>query len=744
MEVNFNQIPDQLKRLSQWVNWTVEERGGKVTKIPINPKTGGQAQSNNPLTWGTFNAAVERFRKCENDHIEGIGFMLSGNGLCGLDLDDCIDEDGNIYPLAKEIVNMANSYTEVTPSGKGLRIFAKGELPTGRRKKADFEVYNSGRFLTVTGNHLEGTPATIEQRDKEISEIHRQMFGTKKATPNKENTPSSSSPLPDDSALLHRAMNAANGERFKKLWEGDSSNHPSPSEADLALCSMLAFWTNNDGNRIDRLFRQSKLMRPKWDEKHFADGRTYGQVTIQKAIEQTHETYSKPETKTTPSTGSLLNYNLTDAGNAECFKDLYADQYVFVREKKKWLTFDGIRWTDDNGQALLRMLDTVRLRGRQAMELLLDLESRKSAVKWSLSSESRMKLSAALSIAESMISQSITSFDADPWLLCCENGAVDLRTGNLLTPTKGDWFYKSTNVSYAPEARCERFLQFLEEVFSGDKCIIDFVQKAIGYSLTALTVEQVLFILYGTGANGKSVFLNLIGDLLGDYSITTPASTFKDNPYHDAIPNDIARMAGARLVKSIEVKEGTRLNEERIKALTGGDQVTARFLHNEFFDFTPICKFWIAVNHKPVIRGSDEAIWRRIRLIPFEVFFPPERRDPHLNEKLRSELPGILTWAVEGCLKWQKDGLEPVGKVKEWTDSYRAESDLIAQFLEEKTEKTLTGRTKAGDLYKAYTGWCQEHGEYAITGKKFSNRLEEKGFSKKKDSYVFYHGVELL
>jgi len=447
---------------------------------------------------------------------------------------------------------------------------------------------------------------------------------------------------------------------------------------------------------------------------------------------------------------SLLNFHLTDAGNAEAFKELFGDQYVFVPEKKKWLQFDRTRWREDD-QIILKMLGTVRERARQAVDHLAtnpgtntNDDRIKNIVKWCLSSESRMKLNAALSIAESMLPHSITSFDQDPLILCCANGPVDLRTGDILLPKKEHWLYKSTNIPYDPEARRDRFSQFIQEVFDGDEEVIDFVQKAVGYSLTGLTTEQVLFILYGTGANGKSVFLNLIGDLLGDYSLTTPASTFKDNPYHDGIPNDIARMAGARFVKSIEVKEGTRLNEERIKALTGGDKVTARYLHNEFFEFIPVCKFWIAVNHKPIVRGSDEAIWRRIRLIPFEVFFPPESRDPHLYEKLKTELPGILSWAVEGCLKWQREGLEPVGKVRTATETYRAESDLIAQFLEEKTIKSLTGKTKAGDLYKGYEAWCKEHGEFVITGTKFGKRMEEKGFSKKKTDYVYYLGIELI
>jgi putative DNA primase/helicase len=747
MELNLTGIPEELKEYPNWVCWTMDVRDGKPTKVPLNPKTGGNAQSNNPSTWGNYEIAVQRYRECENDRIQGIGF-IPNNGYVGIDLDHCRDpETGQIQPWAQEIIEQFKSYTEVTPSQAGVRIWIKGNLPDHGRKKGNIEMYAAGRFFTVTGHHLEGTPHEIHHCEVELKKVHAEIFGdSPKSKMGSVSSPKTSLDLANVD-LMRKAMEAANGDKFNRLWTGDFSEYPSQSEADFALCLLLAFWTKRDAARIDSLFRQSGLMREKWNEKHYGDGRTYGQATIQKAIEETTEVYSESQrderTESPSHTTSLLHYHLTDAGNAECFKELFGDQNIFIPEKKKWLRFDGIKWSEDQ-QVLLKMLETVRLRGKQAMSVLEDPEARKAAVKWSLASESRMRLNAALSVAEPMLSQGINSFDSNPWVLCCSNGAIDLKTGKLITPTREDWLYKSTNVPYDPVARCERFSQFLDEVFNGDRQIMDFVQKAMGYSLTGLTVEQVLFILYGTGANGKSIFLNLMGDLLGDYSITTPASTFKDTPYHDSIPNDIARMAGARFIKSIEVKEGTKLNEERIKALTGGDRITARFLHNEFFEFIPVGKFWIAANHKPVVRGSDEAIWRRIRLIPFEVFIPPEKRDPHLSEKLRAELPGILAWAVEGCLKWQVEGLKPVGKVKEWTDNYRAESDLIAQFLDEKTEKTVTGKTKAGDLYKTYEAWCKERGEFAITGTKFGKRMEEKGFFKKKEGYVYYHGLELV
>jgi putative DNA primase/helicase len=456
----------------------------------------------------------------------------------------------------------------------------------------------------------------------------------------------------------------------------------------------------------------------------------------------------KPISSFTTSTSAdevLLKYHLTDVGNAESFYELHGNDFIFIKEKKTWIKFDGVRWVEAEAEAKRKMIDTMRSKSKLAMSVFPpDSDQMKQIVKWCLASESSYRLAGAMNLATIYVFRSINDFDKDPWLLCCKNGAVDLKTGKLRPATPEDMLQRSTNITHDAETKCSRWVQFLDEVFTGNEELIDFIQRAIGYTLTGLTREQCLFILFGTGANGKSVFLGVLGDLLGEYGLTTSFSTFKEQNY-DSIPNDVARMTAARMVKSAEIKEGARLNEERIKALTGGDRVTARFLHNEWFDFDPIAKFWVAVNHKPVIRGTDEAIWRRIRLIPFEETFPPERRDKDLLEKLRMELPGILNWAIEGCLKYQKKGLEPVEKVKRATELYRSESDVINQFLQEKSIEKTGARAKGSDLYNAYKTWCIENGEQALNSTQFGRRLVEKGYEKeKRGSYVYYLGIGIV
>jgi putative DNA primase/helicase len=418
--------------------------------------------------------------------------------------------------------------------------------------------------------------------------------------------------------------------------------------------------------------------------------------------------------------------------------------FLFIKERNTWVKFDGVRWVEAEAEAKRNMIQTMRSKATLAFNVFPgDSEQMKQIIKWCLASESKFRLTGAMDLATIYTSKSIKDFDKDPWLLACKNGVIDLKTGVLRRATSEDMLQRSTNLLFDPEANCPRWLQFLEEIFKRDQDLINFIQRAVGYTLTGLTKEQCLFFLYGIGANGKSVFLGVLESLLGEYGLTTSFSTFKDKNY-EGIPNDIARMVGARMIKSVELKEGSRLNEERVKALTGGDRTVARFLHNEYFEFDPICKFWIAVNHRPLIRDTSEAMWRRVREIPFEETFPPERRDKDLLQKLRLELPGILNWAIQGCLRYQDEGLEPVDKIRKATDQYRAESDVISQFLEERTIEDKTQEVRGSKLYETYKTWCQETGEYTLTSTQFGRRMTEKGFFKeRRGSYVFYRGLGL-
>jgi len=277
---------------------------------------------------------------------------------------------------------------------------------------------------------------------------------------------------------------------------------------------------------------------------------------------------------------------------------------------------------------------------------------------------------------------------------------------------------------------------------NGNQELIAFLKKAIGYSLTGITTERVMFMCHGEGDNGKSTLLRVLMELLNDYALRTPTDTLMAKQGW-SVPNDVARLKGARFVTAIEGEEGQRLAESFIKQITGNDKISARFMRAEWFDFLPEFKLWFATNHKPEIQSTDKAIWNRMRLIPFDVTIPDNKQDKQLIEKLKGELPGILRWAVEGCLAWQREGLGLPQAVKSATEQYRAERDNVTEFLEDWCEALPMAMMPLEDLYKAYQLWCHTEEQSTLTKKQFNKRVNECGYQKKKSGVWYWLGVQL-
>jgi putative DNA primase/helicase len=685
--------------------------------------------------------------------VAGVGFVFTKDDpYAGIDLDHCRNpETGEIAPWAQAIVDYLSSYTEVSPSGTGVKIFVRGALPAGAHKSA-IEAYDSGRYFTVTGLHVAGTPLTIEDRHAELQALYAWLKA--------DETTDRRGPLPsapvdrDDVALIEKARTAANGAKFEPLWNGDWSDYPSQSEADLALCSQLAFWTGGDGDRVDRLFRQSRLYREKWDERHFADGCTYGAATLDKAMTQARAFHStdlrhpaSPPSNGRESAPVSGRFPRTDSGNAELFAHLFGDRLRFDHRRKRWLLWTDHWWKPDVDEEALRLAkEAVRRRYQVAPDLFDDPDEFRAEAKWAVASESRMRLEAALALAqaERPIADSGEGWDADPWLLAVANGVVDLRTGALRDGRPEDRITLHSPMPYIPGAPCLRWLAFLREVFGDDDELIDFIRRACAYSLTGLTIEECHFFCFGSGCNGKGTFNRVQRDIMGDYAANTAFSTLEMSS-RNGIPNDLAALYGKRLVTASELNEAVRLNEARMKMLAGQDPVTARFLHGEYFTFVPNAKFWLAVNHKPMVNDDSTGFWRKIRLIPFTQCFEG-RADRNLKDALKSEYPGILAWMAAGCLEWQRRGLNPPQSVRAATEQYRAESDPIAEFLRDRcaTDPELT--TRAGELYLAYQSWALKQGlkeREQLTFTRFG-RLMGQRFPKDSDrDGTFYRGVTL-
>jgi putative DNA primase/helicase len=350
--------------------------------------------------------------------------------------------------------------------------------------------------------------------------------------------------------------------------------------------------------------------------------------------------------------------------------------------------------------------------------------------KHAVKSEAEARLKAMINLARSEdVALVSDDFDKDVFLLNCKNGTLDLRTGELKPHSRSDYISRRVELEYRPNAECPEWQKFLESIFLNDQEIIGFMQKAIGYALSGSMKEQCVFILYGVGMNGKSTFLKHIYRILGDYAMNTPGSTLMEK-YGDSIPNDIARLKGARLVTAVESGKNRSLAESQIKQLTGDDPISARFLHREFFDFFATFKIFFATNHKPNISGTDKGIWRRIITIPFEKVVTPDERDPHLDEKLSKEYEGILAWAVRGFQLWQKDGLGNVAKIMDATNEYREESDVIGNFIEERCLVGSEYKVSATTILKMIQQWARDNGLRSVRRNEFIDYMKKRGFTK--------------
>lgn len=428
------------------------------------------------------------------------------------------------------------------------------------------------------------------------------------------------------------------------------------------------------------------------------------------------------------------SYALSDLGNGERFVDLLGYWVKYCYEWDEWLVWDGRRWAiNAEAEVMLLAHATVRSIYSEAANAL-SLEERRAISKHAISSEAQSRVENMLNSAKPYLAIRADQLDQNPMFLNVLNGMINLGTGDLVAHDTNYLITKLVNVSYDPQAKCNEWEKFLNLVTGGDQDLQSFLQLAVGYTLTGRTDEHCLFVLYGTGSNGKTTFTETLRLLLGDYAKRVNIETLMQSwGSTQAATPEIANMAGARFVLSSEIPENRKLNESLVKDLTGGDAITARKLFTNPFTFLPSHKLWIFGNHKPRISGTDEGIWRRIRVIPFNVTIPKEQRRPmsDILQIFRDEMPGILTWAINGCVLWQVNRFPLPNAVREATAEYRNEQDLVQQFLEEECEMKVEFSTSKDDLYKAWRDWCDKAGENEAmkrSKKWLTHQMTEHGF----------------
>ena len=440
------------------------------------------------------------------------------------------------------------------------------------------------------------------------------------------------------------------------------------------------------------------------DEIPAPDPRLSGKIKVEKLRPKTPEDARPPA--------------FTDEALALQFADTHVDKLRYVAAWARWLHFDGQRWRFDD---TLLVFDLARKICRGAAA-----ECNKPKIAATLASAKTVAAVERLARADRRLAASIDQWDADKWLLNTPGGVVDLRTGRLEPHRPHQYLTKI--VAVASDASCPTplWMNFIDRITGGDTQLGAFLARVLGYALTGTTDEHAIFFNYGTGANGKSVLTRTAAGIFGAYHVTAPIETFTASK-NDRHPTDLASLRGARLVTATETEEGRRWAESRIKTLSGGDKIAARFMRQDFFEYEPQFKLLIAGNHKPALRAVDEAIRRRFHLIPFTVTIPPDERDPELTERLRSEWPGILNWIIEGCLEWQARGLDPPEAVRAATAAYLDSEDAIAVWIDECGERDPSAWESSANLFASWKTWAEKAGEYVGSQKRLAQCLENHG-----------------
>lgn len=811
LETKYVKIPQEIKQTRRWICYKIEERDGKQTKVPYNAINGDYAKSNDSSTWTIFRVAISG---CIKFGFDGIGFMLgedknTGIKYFGIDLDNHEDENGikpmnqdEFFDFSSEFVNTLKSYTEYSHSGEGIHIICKGTLPNGARRKAGVgvEMYDKGRFFTMTGNVILDLP--ISDRTEEVKPLWEKylnkkeeeqvpesfkgiVFGENRQSKTLEISPSSLS----DNELIEKIQNSRYGVEFMNLYNGDMSAYRNDhSAADMALCQILAFWTGCDKAQMDRIFRSSELMRPKWNQMRGRD--TYGNITLDNAISKQMNVYIPPKEKITivenikqpiESQTEIVQYDerkdpiikiktifktypLTDTGNAERFYDQFGENFKYNKDNQYFMFWDGKTWTKDiKGNVRKyanRLIDVLEseVRNTEAKikevaqsgsehkeeDLLVLKQIQDAQIKNIKKVSNKAGKDAMLSELHELHDLPVVNseFDTQDNLLNTDSGVVDLLTGETKPFDRKYMLSKNTNCK-VDFTEPKTWLKFLQDILQRDNPeeteeLIDTLQMALGESLTGRTNKEHLFIMYGTGSNGKSTFIKVVNDVFGDYGTSMNSDILIQNPNSSSQSNEfsLSSLLGKRMVSTSETAEGKKLDEVMIKQMLSGEPINAQFKYGQPFSFMPTFSPWMSTNNRPIIRATDFGTWRRIYYIPFLNTFTDDKKDVDMPKKLLNEKAQILGWMIKGAVKLHqqyKDKLPKPKCLEEALSDYKKELDVVIAFLNDRCLPFPGMFVEAPRLYQVYKDWARQNGEYCYSESRFKNEMPKKGYKLEKD-----------
>ena len=742
---NYQNLPKELREHGLFCSWRYESVKGRLTKVPYR-LDGRRARSTVRDDFCDFNMMEAHIHIKNSQNIDcGLGLGIF-NGFSAIDIDDCV-ENGKLNSLAVDVINAIDSYTEYSPSGAGIRIIFKApdfEYDTDRwyinNRKVKMEVYVHGctnKYVTLTGNVIR--PVDVNERCSKLKTIlERYMVRPADVqASDRSNREANAHSFLTDEEVLEKAMNGR-ARRFVKLFrDGDFSDYASQSEADLALCSMLAFWSNGDTDQIDRLFRQSALYRPKWDRKD------YSEHTMKMAINGCSEFY-EPINRTSPEedfSDTMLErlkemrpdsnalYQNTDIGNGRLFADCYKTVARYVPERKCWYCYEGGVWSQDIGN--LKTMEYVKELADALMRYAMtipDETQRTAYIKHCCKWQKRHTRETILKDAQGIYPISASSFDRDPFVFNCLNGTLHLDSMEFTEHKADDLLTKMSGAIYDPEAKSKRFDRFISEVTQDNIGKARFVQKSMGYGMSGDIRHECMFIFYGaTTRNGKGTLCESVLGVMGDYGCTSRPETLsvKQITSSNSPSEDVARLAGVRFVNISEPGKGLNLDAAKLKTMTGSDTLNARFLHENSFDFKPQFKLYINTNYLPVVTDMTIFTSGRIIMVPFERHFDEDEQDrtPKTEFAKPENRSAILNWLIEGFRLQQEEGLTMPDEVQRATDLYEKDSDKIRCFAEDCLIPDASAEERTSEVYRTYQSWCQDNGYYAEGMRTFKQSL---------------------
>lgn len=706
MGVHAANIPQELKNIHTWGCWKWEWRNTQWDKPPYKMNGREHAANNNPDDWGRFDQAV---RAQQVNGTSGIGFTIADSQYTAIDLDGCIDQDGNVADWAKEIVDFFKSYTEFTPSWEGLRIWLRGKRPAGDwmvNNKQGIEVYDGGRYLTVTGRVFGDLLSITDGGDKLADFMEKHM--KRKSLPQYDKKPVNPERTLE---LVRNALQFIDPGSPRDVWTeiGMAIHWLDPTAFDV--WHEWSFAASNYGGEDD--------CQRVWD----SFGKRKGaQVTVGSLFYRAAQNgWVKPR----------MFYDNSDEGFASRVADRLGDEYVYVAQWKKWYEWDGTYYRVSHGTKILNtIVDISHELEKDAARTCFDEKELKEAQAFARRFRSSSGITAVMNLARIKMAVGTEVFDRDPDILPCANGVLTFDETFSFQPSSSEW--KNTRfapVAYRPDAQCPRWEQFIDEITLGDRELGYYLQQIAGYTLTGFTKHQCMWIFHGYGSNGKSTFCETLGALLGDYAGPIPQSLLISSKNgHFA---DTADLYGKRLAFAQETDMGCRLNESQVKYLTGSDTVRANRKYEDTFTFDPTHKIILSTNYEPDIRGTDRGIWRRIKLVPFRADFQVGK-EKNLKETLLLELSGILNWCLEGYKNYLAHGFVEPASMTEKTSDFREEVNIVKQFVDDWCETGPLCRETNSRLIQAFILYCKQQGHFLPSNNSFRwvhNDLKRLGFT---------------